>query len=212
MAVDEQFVLQENIKVFRRRLAEASDDEIRTRLQTLLAMVEREYALLVAAKAGAAVRPWRRIPPDEMVAARVEAIQRFHAEFDGSGKRASLIDPAPGLRFVDVAGPTELAPGRVRSEMIGQALFDLFPDNSTSSAVENVSMFYSALRTAAESGESKDIAHYRSDLLTGDGQFVERHWQGVCRPLNDDQGRLVFLLLVMDDITQDVGSNRPAAG
>jgi PAS domain-containing protein len=199
----EYFVLTQNVSRFRDLLSRAATDEVREVVESMLRLAEGELALLEAMERGV-LPPWRRGGGAERTAEDDALRDGFHRTFDGSDARAALIDPAPGLKIVAVAGDMELAPGRSRRELVGQNLFDMFPDNPDGPAMRNVQVLFTALRAAADTGQEQTIAPYRHDLLDADGRFVERHWRGRCRPVNDSFGRLVFLLGLMENITDEV--------
>ncbi|MBS0333422.1 MAG: PAS domain-containing protein [Proteobacteria bacterium] len=199
----QRFLLEQNVRHFQALLDAVSDASSRAVLSELLATAQSELALLEAMESG--VRPswWHRFP--EQLQAEREALQGwFHSTFDGSDRRATLLDPGPGLMIVDVAGDLDLAPGRSRLELVGRHLFERLPENPTGSGAPSIAILYRAMRAAAETGLEQQIEPYRHDLLDGEGNFVERHWRGSCQPLHDGDGRLVLLLGLMEDITEQV--------
>ncbi|HEY0435573.1 MAG TPA: PAS domain-containing protein, partial [Phenylobacterium sp.] len=125
----QRFVLRENAKRFRDRLAEASDEAERRQLTTMLATVERELALLEAAEAGVGARPWPVGSASELEASRAVFVADFRRDLGQSARIAYLIDPAPGLAFVEVNAAFEQATGLSRADVIGRPLFTLFPEN-----------------------------------------------------------------------------------
>ncbi|MBS0360679.1 MAG: PAS domain-containing protein [Proteobacteria bacterium] len=205
----QRFILQENVKRFRDRLSNAASQDIRDVIARMLQLAEGELALLEAMERGVLPR-WQLGREDDLAAERAALRNWFHATFDETDVRATLIDPAPGLKIVDVAGDLDLAPGRSRLELVGHDLFDMFPDNPDGPAMRNVQVLYTALRAAADTGQEQTIAPYRHDLLDGQGRFVERRWRGACRPLTNKDGRLVLLLGLMENITQQARGSGPA--
>lgn len=203
----QRFLLQENAKVFRARLAEATEADDRRRVQEMLAATERELSLLDASERGV-LAPWQRAGSAELEAARAAAVERFHAEFDGSHLNASLIDPAPGLVFAEVGGVSDVAAGRPRSALIGQALFTLFPENPADPSAEGVHQLYSGLRDAAETGQEQLLPPFRYDVASADGAYGERWWRSTCRPVFDDERRLLFVMLLSEDVTAEVLAER----
>jgi PAS domain-containing protein len=204
----EHFVLRQNVMRFRDLLSRANTDDVREVIETMLRLAEAELALLEAMERGV-LPPWRRGGEDDLTAARGALCEEFHLTFDGSDERATLIDPAPGLKVVAVSGNLALAPGRSRRELVGQNLFDMFPDNPDGPAMRNVQVLLTAMRAAADTGQEQTIEPYRHDLLDGNGRFVERHWRGRCRPVKDGFGRLVFLLGLMENITDEALGSPP---
>lgn len=206
----QRFVLQENIKNFRTRLAEASEEEVRQRLRAMLAASERELSLHDAGDRGV-LAPWQHASPEELAVGRAAAIEAFHAEFDHTGLNASLLDPAPGLVFVEVGGVDDVAAGRPRSGLIGRALFTLFPENPDDPSADGVRHLYEALRGAVETGKEQSIPVFRYDVQSADGTYGERWWRSLTRPIFDDEGRLLFVSLVSEDVTDEVLAQRISA-
>jgi len=199
----QRFVLQENIKHFRARLAETSEETVRERVGTMLAAAERELSLYDAGERGA-LAPWQHAAPEDLAAGRAAAVAAFHAEFDHTDLNASLLDPAPGLVFVEVGGVDDVAAGRPRSGLVGRALFSLFPENPDDPSAEGVRLLYQALRDAAESGQEQSIAVFRYDVQSASGSYGERWWRASVRPIFDAEKRLIFLQLMSEDATHEV--------
>ncbi len=203
----QRFLLQENAKVFRSRLAEAADADIRRVVQTMLAAAERELALLEADERGVRA-PWRADPGPEFEAARAAAAERFHAEFDDTGLNASLLDPAPGLVFMEVGGVSDVAAGRPRSDLVGKPLFHLFPENPDDPSADGVSLLYRGLRAAADTLCEQTIPDFRYDVQSADGVYSERWWRSTCRPVFDERKQLIFVALLSQDVTAEVQDAR----
>ncbi len=195
----QRFVLEANLRLFQTRLDRATESSTRALLSDLMAIVHAELALLDASEKGVRPHWWPALPDHQ---AQRETLQAwFHSIFDGTDKRATLIDPGPGLLVIDVAGDLELAPGRSRLELVGRPLFEMFPDSPAHTGAPGVAILCRAMRAAAETGLEQRIEPYRHDLADGDGTFVERYWRGSCQPLKDSDERLVLLLGLMENIT-----------
>ena len=143
----QRFILQENIKRFQARLNELSDADDRRRVGLMLAAVERELALLEAHDAGVlGPHPVMGAPREDADSARAAAIARFREEFSQAARIAALIDPKPGLTYVDVNPAYEQSVGLARAELIGQGLFERFPDNPDDPAADGVYNVYMSRR------------------------------------------------------------------
>ncbi|HEX3367771.1 PAS domain-containing protein [Phenylobacterium sp.] len=208
----QRFILQQNIDRFRARMAGAADDGDRRRVQAMLATVERELALLEAAEAGAGAPPWPIGAKESLAATQVGLAADFHREFGASEHVAYIIDPAPGLNFVEVNAAFEAATGLTRDEVIGRPLFIMFPENPGEEGAVGVSQIYASLRRVAETGRPHAMPILRYDVRNADGVFVERHWRAVNTPLHDEDGRLIYLMHIVDEVTDEVLRARAAAG
>jgi hypothetical protein len=89
---------------------------------------------------------------------------------------------------------------------VGKSLFEVFPDNPNDPLADGIFNLYASLKTVAETGRPHAMAVQRYDVRSPAGGFVERHWQPVNTPLHDQNGRLVFLLHHVEDVTDQVVS------
>lgn len=202
----QRFVLTENIQRYRKRLAETVDGPSRTTLQGLVAAAERELALLDAAEAGVLGR-WERISPQARKAAEARALDWFRQTYGEAPALAALIDPKPGLPLVDFNVSYAIATGVIWEEVAGKPLFEIFPENPAEPAADGVANLYASLRKVAESGREHAMPLQRYDTQSADGEWVERWWRPVNRPVLDD-GELIFLLNLVEDATEEVLSGR----
>jgi len=198
----QRFILQQNIDRFRSRMAGSVDEGDRRRLQAMLATVERELALLDAAGAGA--QPWPIGAAESLKASRAAIVADFVREFSGSAHVAYIIDPAPGLNFVEVNPAFEAATGLIRDEVIGRPLFIMFPENPGDEGAVGVSQIYASLRKVADTGAPHAMPVLRYDVRNADGVFVERHWRAVNTPLHNEDGRLIYLMHIVDEVTDEI--------
>jgi PAS domain-containing protein len=126
------------------------------------------------------------------------------ADFESSKHPYLLIDPGPGLRIVG-ANPAYLAATFTeRDSIAGRSLFDVFPDNPDQPLADGVNNLFISLKTVAATGRPHGMAIQRYDIRDAAGIFVERHWLPLNTPIHDTQGRLVFLLHQVEDVTDQV--------
>ena len=206
----QRFILQQNVDRFRSRLAQASDEGDRRRLQAMLSTTERELALLEASEAGAGAPPWPIGAKEALAAVQARLRADFQADFGASAHIAYMLDPAAGLNFAEVNAAFQASTGMSREQVVGQPLFVLFPDNPDDSNADGVSQFYASLRAAAETGQPNAMPVQRYDVRDAAGVFVERYWQATNTPLHQD-GRLIYLLHVVDEVTAEVLKARASA-
>ena len=196
----QRFVLQENIKLLTSRLATASSDEDRKRIRTILTAVERELALLDAMEGGV-VGPAQRT--DDAIV-RAGLIAWFRETYRGSSTLAALIDPAPGLVFVEANAAYCLSNGLGHDEIIGRSLFARFPENPEHPAADGVRSLFMSLRKVAATGQPDTLSMLRYDVQDTDVGFRERYWRPTTSPLTDAAGSLVFLLQEVEEVTDQV--------
>ena len=198
------FILQENIKLFRERLAQARDDGERAWLEVMLSTAEREHALLEAERVGASARARPPLDDPEMAAVRDQLKADFRQTFYDVREYAVLLDPGPGLLVVDVNRTKSGVRGLGRDQIIGRPIFLTFPDNPTVARAEGVARMYAALRAVAQTGHPQTLEAVRHDVRRPGGHYAPRYWRIVNSPLHDEGGRLVFLIQVFIDITGGV--------
>lgn len=195
------FICEQNIANFQKLLDGGADAALEHTLCTLLAAAKRELALLKSAREGANANPFgiRHAAVDTQTVR-----QQIQAEFDGSRNPYMLLDPGPGLHILDVNDAYARATLINRAEVAGRSLFDLFPDNPDDTLADGVSNLFASLQTVARTGQPHAMAIQRYDIRTPAGGFVERHWQPLNSPINDQAGDLVFLLHHVEDVTAQV--------
>lgn len=194
----QRFILTENIKLFRKQLAEGGAGAERRRIETMLAAAERELAQFDAAMSGARA-PWERIPAAELEAARADMIAWFRRTYAEAPVLAALIDPDAGLTMIEVNETYGASTGKTREEIVGRSLFVLYPDNPNHPGADGIRNLFASLRSAAETGRPHEMGLQRYDTRDAEGAWSERYWRPVTTPLHDDRGRLIVLLHVVEE-------------
>lgn len=133
-----------------------------------------------------------------------EIVGGFQAAHGNSPRPSLALDPGPGLHIVDMNEAYACATLSSRAAAVGRPLFEAFPDNPDDPTAEGVSALYTSLRTGGETGRPHVMAICRYDVRDGDGKFVQRYWNPLNTPVFDDDGRLLYLLHQVDDVTSSV--------
>jgi hypothetical protein len=193
----QRFILTENIARFQRRLADETDEGVRRTVGVLLAGALRELALFDSSEAGAA----RSGNGKDHAAANAQLVAGFLREVETSAKAYLLLDPGPGLCIVGLntafAQVTLSDPDR----LIGQRLFDIFPENPALPYADGLRKLYQSLCLAAQTGRPKTVEALRYDLRAADGPYLERRWCVTITPIHAPEGGLAHLLVHAEDIT-----------
>jgi hypothetical protein len=79
-----------------------------------------------------------------------------------------------------------------------------FPGQSGRPTADGVSNLYASFKIAAETGRPHAMQAERYDVRDQSGAFVERYWRPVNTPLLDQEGRLIYLLHHVEDVTSEV--------
>ena len=203
----QRFILQENIRLLTSRLATAAGEEDRRRIRGIMTAVERELDLLDSMENGV-LDPAQRIE-DEAVRARL--IAWFRETYSASPMLASLLDPAPGLVFVEANETYSLSTGLSHDEIVGQSLFARFPENPDDPAADGLHNFFMSLRKVAATGLPDTMDLLRYDIADSEGVFRERYWRPTTKPLTDEAGHLVFLLQEVEEVTDEILQARRSA-
>ena len=89
-----------------------------------------------------------------------------------------------------------------RSQIIGQALFDVFPDNPDTPEITATRNTRESLERAIQQRVPDTMAVQRHDIRRAmGGGFEERYWSPVNTPVLDKTGKVVYLIHHVEDVT-----------
>jgi hypothetical protein len=88
------------------------------------------------------------------------------------------------------------------SEMAGEAMFDVFPDNPATPEARSVEHLSESFERALVSGRADRMGLQRYDVVTRRGEFVPKSWLPVNAPIRDPDGRTVGILHHVEDVTR----------
>lgn len=111
----------------------------------------------------------------------------------------------PDLRYVDANSAYLASVGRSRETLIGQFLFDLFP-NDDASGLRLKESFQRVLAT----GEPDTLAYLPYPIAREDGVLEHRYWTAVHVPILDADGQVRLIMQNTVDVT-DLARMREAA-
>jgi PAS domain-containing protein len=205
----QRFICEQNIVHFGKLLDETTEPAQRQTLEALLISARRELALLESGLSGAEGSPLEARLRRQGDAETIRL--QFKPEFDASAHPYMRLDPAPGLRIVDVNDAYAHATLTKRDEVVGRSLFDIFPDNPDDALADGVTNLYASLRAVVKTGQPHAMAVQRYDIRDAEGKFVERHWQPINSPIQDDNGILIYLLHHVEDVTAEVLASAKSA-
>lgn len=98
------------------------------------------------------------------------------------------------------------ATSRERADLIGQHVFDAFPDNPDDPDADGVRNLNASLQRALATGAPDVMALQKYDIPVGGGAFEERWWSPINTPVLDDAGLVRFLIHRVEDATAYVRS------
>ena len=155
--------------------------------------MSRELAILEAGTEGLSVEI------DLVRAASQRLI--FRNEFAAAREPYLLLDPRKGLHIVDINDAYGRATLTSADKIAGNPMFDIFPDNPADEMANGVSNLFASLRRASERGIADKMPVQRYDVRDPNGVFVTKFWQPINRPIFNDDGKLVYLLHHVEDVT-----------
>ncbi|MET9885811.1 SpoIIE family protein phosphatase [Streptomyces sp. NPDC006430] len=122
----------------------------------------------------------------------------------------------PDLVIVDVNEAYLRATSRSREELVGQYLFDAFPDNPADPSADGVRNLDASLHRALRSKEPDAMAVQKYDIAVPGrpGVFEERWWSPINTPVLGPDGQVAWIIHRVEDVTEFVLSHtgRPSGG
>ncbi len=205
-----RFVIQENIKLFRKFLAEEQDPVARKTVEALLAEAQRNLSTLAPPPRGSLIDTVSGIEGRPQFDRDARQIARFMDQIENSPRLQMIIDPRPGLHIIGVNAAYAKATMTVAHRIAAQRLFDVFPDNPDWTDADGVSSLSASLHTAGQSGRARVMPVQRYDVRDQVGRFVERYWQATNSPVFSNDGRLLYIVHQVEDVTAGMLAAREA--
>lgn len=117
---------------------------------------------------------------------------------------------APDLVIVDVNDAYLRATGRTREDLVGQYLFEAFPDNPADQDADGVRNLGASLERVLTTGSADVMAVQKYDIpvVARPGVFEERWWSPVNTPVLDRDGHVAWIIHRVEDVTAFVQTRR----
>lgn len=130
----------------------------------------------------------------------------FRLLFDSS--LSPLLVLSPDFTIVEV-NRAYLAATRTERAIVGQRVFDVFPDNPDDPSADGVANLRRSLESVVATGRKDTMALQRYDIPGGEaGTFDERYWSPVNSPVLDADGRVTHIIHRVEDVTDFVHLRR----
>ena len=129
----------------------------------------------------------------------------FRALFEATPNLYLILDPT--LRIVAVNDAYCRATMTVRDEIVGRALFEVFPDNPDDPAATGVDNLRALLERVIASRHADRMPTQKYDIArpaSEGGGFEERYWSPLNSPVLDADGEVRWIIHRVDDITEFV--------
>lgn len=131
------------------------------------------------------------------------------AVFESAPDAYLLLAPDPPRFTMLAANAARLrATGTRREEVVGRPLFDVFPDNPADPASTGVRNLRASLDEVIRTGTAHWMALQKYDIRGPTGQFEERYWESLNCPVLDDNGRVIYIIHRVEDVTEEVRAGR----
>jgi len=133
-------------------------------------------------------------------------IEQMHLQFRAlfESVPGSYLVLKPDLTIVAVSDAYLKATMTKREEIIGRALFDVFPDNPQEQSATGVSHLRASLNRALQTKTPDTMAIQKYDIRRPDGVFEERYWSPVNSPVVGADGQVEYLVHRVEDVTDFV--------
>jgi signal transduction histidine kinase len=114
---------------------------------------------------------------------------------------------APDLRVVAVSDTYLRATMTNREAILGRGIFEVFPDNPDDPAATGVNNLRASLESVLEFGKTDTMAVQKYDVRRPEadgGGFEERYWSPQNSPVLGPDGRVIFIIHRVEDVTEFV--------
>ena len=132
-----------------------------------------------------------------------------------------LVETLPGAHLVVTADPDHVivvvsdeylrATVTERGAVLGQKLFDVFPDNPADPGADGVGKLRASLARAVATGVADRMPLQRYDIRRPGGAFEERWWRPLNTPVPGPGGGIAHVLHTAEDVTASMAERRRAA-
>jgi signal transduction histidine kinase/DNA-binding response OmpR family regulator len=128
----------------------------------------------------------------------------FHALFEAVPGLYLVL--APDLTIVAASDAYLRATMTRREQIVGRALFDVFPDNPQDRAASGVHNLRASLQRVLDTGDGDAMPLQKYDIRRPEpeGGFEERYWSPFNAPVKDAAGRVAFVIHRVEDVTEFV--------
>jgi PAS domain S-box-containing protein len=111
---------------------------------------------------------------------------------------------SPDFRILDSNSAHRALSGKSREELVGQLVFDAFPDNPSEPGVSGTSNLGESLRRVMDTGRPDAMALQRYDveILEKPGAFEERYWCPLNVPVHRPDGEVDYIIHLVEEVPE----------
>src|SRR5262249_41822621 len=118
---------------------------------------------------------------------------------------------SPDLKIIGASDAYLSATMTVRSEILGQHIFEVFPDNPDELGATGVRNLRTSLERVLQDKKPDAMAMQKYDVRrpqSAGGEFEERYWSPLNAPVLDEHGNIRYIIHRVEDVTEFVRLNR----
>ncbi|EGX57248.1 hypothetical protein SZN_23681 [Streptomyces zinciresistens K42] len=136
----------------------------------------------------------------------------YEAVFLGLPGMVALL--TPDLVYVDANEDFQRLAGRTREQLVGRYIFDVFPENPHDPAAAGMRDVRASMLRVVATGERDAMALQRYDIVDPlhPGRWRERYWSPVNAPVFGPDGKVVFVLHRVEEVTELMNLRGGATG
>jgi PAS domain S-box-containing protein len=108
----------------------------------------------------------------------------------------------PDFTIVAVSDTYLRATMTTRENILGQYLFDVFPDNPDDTAATGVANLRFSLNYVLQHKTAHTMAVQKYDIRRPDGTFEQRYWSPINKPVLDTTNEVVYIIHRVEDVTE----------
>jgi signal transduction histidine kinase len=113
-----------------------------------------------------------------------------------------LLPDAPRFTMVGATRARLAVTHTTYEQILGKALFDVFPDAPTDPAATGTRNLQASLDRVLATRAPDTMAVQRYDIQGADGQFATRYWSPKNIPVLDANGEIIYILHRVEDVTE----------
>ncbi|MFD2244627.1 PAS domain-containing protein [Pontibacter ruber] len=95
-----------------------------------------------------------------------------------------------------------------REDVVGRGVFEVYPENPDAITATGPTSLRASLQNAVQNRVLDQMPVVRYDVVDAAGGFEVRYWSANSRPLEDNNGNLLYILHTTQDITNEIIAER----
>ena len=95
-----------------------------------------------------------------------------------------------------------------RDKVVGQSVFDIFPENADTILATRRSGFKGSLQTVIKNKRPDQLPIFRYDVLNTKGVLEERYWRSLSKPVLNKQGEVSYIIHSTVEVTDQVKTKK----